>query len=199
VRTAEDLIQAFARTSGDLAAARRLARSFDDLPAGELDAILWTGDQDVRLVSVLILVQQFRSGSVAVQADILDRYLVATHNERLDDAQLIDVSAEHIVGAWFVDRNPNPLFALAKSDVVWDRRVALTAALAFVKRGDAQLPLQLAERLARERGAVVQEALGLLLREVGKRASEDSLRAFLDRHGSKLGSRASSIASEHLG
>jgi hypothetical protein len=196
--TVEDLIHALVRAPEDLGGARRVARSFATLDDGDVDALLWNEPYRPRLVAVLLLVQRFRDGSDTVRHDVLDRYLVAARNERIDSRELVDVSAEHIVGAWYLDRGTGPLFALAKSDVVWERRIALMAVMAWVKRGDADTPLELAGRLVRENGEDVQTALGLVLREVGKRADEAALRTFLDRHASRIGSTALRIATEHL-
>jgi 3-methyladenine DNA glycosylase AlkD len=198
VSSAEEVLRALAATDGGLAAARRVARRFEGLDDGDVDALLWTGDHPVRLVAVLLLVHRFRAGDDRVRADVLDRYLGAVHAERLDSAELVDVSAEHIVGEWYADRNDNPLYAFAKSDVVWERRMVLMATLASVKRGSSATALGIAERLVRERGAVVQEALGLVLREVGKRVSEADLVAFLDAHGDRLGGEARAIATGRL-
>lgn len=90
------------------------------------------------------------------------------------------------------------MFALAKSDVALVRRAAVVATLAFAKQGDAEVPLAVAGRLVRERGEVVQSALGRVLRETGKRASQDALVAFLERQGRFLGRAALETATEHL-
>ncbi|WP_066516425.1 DNA alkylation repair protein [Curtobacterium ammoniigenes] len=196
MRQAEDVIRALARTDGSVAAARRVARQAAALPDPEVDAIIWTGERGLRLVAVLLLVHRFRGGDDTVRSDVLERWQTALHAECLDSADLVDVSAEHILGAWYVDRNPNPLFALAKSDIVWERRAAVRAGQAFVKRGDAATALALAERLVRERGLLVQEPLGVLLREVGKRGPDGALQQFLRAQAGRLGPVAAAMASD---
>ena len=197
--TIEDLFHALVRAPEDLGGARRVARAFGALDDGDVDALLRNEPYRPRLVAVLILVQRFRDGSEAERRDVLDRYLAAARSERIDTRELVDVSAEHIVGAWYLDRGTGPLFALAKSDIVWERRIALLATMAWVKRGDAVTPLEVAGRLVRENGEDVQTALGLVLREVGKRADEEALRRFLDDNAARMGSTSLRIATEHLG
>jgi len=196
--TLAELERAMTAPPGDLAAARRIARRFGDLDAGDVDTLLWTGERKARLVAVLILLQRFRDGSADARASIVEQYLAAARGERLDDRLVVDVSAEHIVGEWYADRSPNPLFALAKSDVVWERRIAVLATLAFVKRGDATTALDLVGRLLRERSEDIQTAVGLVLRETGKRADHDALIAFLDGNAPRLGRTALAIATERL-
>jgi 3-methyladenine DNA glycosylase AlkD len=189
------VLAAFARTSGDLPAARRVARSFSDLDEGERSALLWSEDAGARLVAVLLLVQSMRERS---DPELTDEYLAAAKSERFDDPVLVDLAAEELVGAPLVGGSTGPLFALAKSDVAMVRRIAVVATLAFAKQGDAEVPLAIAGRLVRERNETVQSALGWVLRETGKRASEPALVAFLERSGRFLTPAARATATEHL-
>jgi 3-methyladenine DNA glycosylase AlkD len=182
----------------DLAAARRVARSIGDLDEQTIDELLESEAHGLRLVAVLGLVQRFRSGSETERTRVLERFIDAARAERVDSRELVDLGAEHIVGDWYLDRPRNPMFALAKSDVVWVRRIAVMATLSFVKRGDASTSLDIAGRLVRERGDDVQTALGLVLREVGKRADHDGLLAFLDRYAAGMRPVALAGATEHL-
>ena len=194
-RDAEAVLAALARTSGDVPGARRVARQFADLDAGERSALLWSEDAGARLVAVLLLVQAMRDRP---DAELTDEYLAAAKAERFEDPALVDLAAEELVGAPLVGGSTGPLFALAKSDVAMVRRIAVVATLAFAKQGDAEVPLGIAGRLARERTETVQSAVGWVLRETGKRASEESLVAFLERHGRFLTPAARATATEHL-
>ncbi|WIB60543.1 DNA alkylation repair protein [Curtobacterium sp. MCLR17_007] len=193
--SAEDVLVAFARTPGDVAAARRVARQFADLDEGERSALLWSEDPGARLVAVVLLVQAMRSRA---DPELTDEYLSAARAERIDRAELVDIAAEELVGTPMLGGSTGPLFALAKSDVPWVRRIAVVATLAFVKQGDAEVPLAVIGRLVREKGDVVQSALGWVLREVGKRASEPALVAFLEQQGRFLTPAALATATEHL-
>lgn len=194
-RTAEDVLAAFARTPGDVAAARRVARGFADLDEGERSALLWSEDPGARLLAVVLLVQAMRQRP---DPELTEEYLGAARAERIDRTDLVDIAAEELVGAPMVGGSTGPLFAMAKSDVAWVRRIAVVATLAFVKQGDAEVPLAVVGRLVRERGDTVQSALGWVLREVGKRASEPALVAFLERQGRFLTRDALATATEHL-
>ena len=194
--SAEDVITALARTTGDVAAARRVARRFAALDEGERSALLWSEDAGARLVAVLLLVQAMRARP---DDELTEEYLAAAKAERFDDPVLVDLAAEELVGAPLVAGGyTGPLFALAKSDVAIVRRIAVVATLAFVKQGDADVALGIVGRLVRERGDTVQSAIGWVLREVGKRASEPALVAFLERQGRWLTPVARATATEHL-
>ncbi len=194
--SAEDVLAALARTTGDVAAARRVARRFAALDEGERSALLWSEDAGARLVAVLLLVQAMRQRP---DDELTEEYLGAAKAERFDDPVLVDLAAEELVGAPLVaGGSTGALFALAKSDVAMVRRIAVVATLAFVKQGDADVALGIVGRLVRERGDVVQSAVGWVLREVGKRASEPALVAFLERQGRLLAPSALATATEHL-
>ncbi len=193
--SAEDVLVAFARTPGDVAAARRVARQFADLDAGERSALLWSEDPGARLVAVVLLVHAMRARP---DAELTDEYLAAAKSERFEDTTLVDLAAEELVGTPLVGGSTGPLFALVKSDVAIVRRIAVVATLAFAKQGDAEVPLGIVGRLVRERSDTVQSALGWVLRETGKRASEPALVAFLERQGRFLTPAARATATEHL-
>ncbi|WP_165932468.1 MULTISPECIES: DNA alkylation repair protein [unclassified Curtobacterium] len=192
---AEAVLVAFARTSGDVAAARRVARRFEGLDDGERSALLWSEDDGAKLVAVLLLVQAMRERP---DPELTDEYLSAAKAERFDDPALVDLAAGELVGAPLVGGSTGPLFALVKSDVAMVRRIAVVATLAFAKQGDAEVPLGIAGRLVRERSDTVQSALGWVLRETGKRASEAALVAFLEKSGRFLTPAARHTATEHL-
>ena len=192
---AEAVLAAFARTDGDVAAARRVARQFADLDEGERSALLWSDDPGARLVAVLLLVQAARERR---DPELTEEYLAAAKAERFEDPVLVDLAAEELVGAPLFGGSTGPLFALVKSDVAMVRRIAVVATLAFAKRGDAEVPLAIAGRLVRERTDTVQSALGWVLRETGKRASEAALVTFLERSGRLLTPAALVTATEHL-
>lgn len=146
---------------------------------------------------MLVLEGRYRRGDAVQRGEEFERFLVWLQAELLDGPDLVDGCAEHVVGEQHVGRPPGPLFALAKSDVVWARRTALLAGLALVKHGDADTPLALVERLARERSPIIQEALVRLLHETARRAPEPTA-ALLDRAGARWPAPVREAAAENL-
>ncbi|MDM4762269.1 DNA alkylation repair protein [Galbitalea sp. SE-J8] len=183
----------------DMPAARRIARRFATLDPGDIDALLWSGVHEERMVALLVLVLQFRAASDdPARERIVEQYLTAARLERVNNWDLVDASAEFILGEWLLERPRNALFALAKSDILWERRIAIVATFAFIKAGDGSTTLELAERMLRERTDLIQKAVGWMLREVGKRVSREQLIAFLDAHAAAMGRTTLSYATEHL-
>jgi 3-methyladenine DNA glycosylase AlkD len=99
---------------------------------------------------------------------------------------LVDSSAPGIIGHQLEhgDRAP-PLYQLAASRNLWERRVAILATLWFIRRGDYADTLAIAERLLADEHDLIHKAVGWMLREVGNRAPAAAMR-FLDRHAARM-------------
>jgi len=107
---------------------------------------------------------------------------------RINNWDLVDLSAPNIVGAHLLDKDPALLFTLAESDHLWTRRVAVLASFTFVRAGRFDVTLSLAERLLVEKKdphGLMHKAVGWMLRETGKR-DRRVLEEFLDRHAPEL-------------
>ncbi|VFA99851.1 DNA alkylation repair protein [Nocardia cyriacigeorgica] len=185
-------------------ATRAVAKRFAALPLTEIGALLDSPVHEERLAALIILTNRFASASKprtfdeAARAEMVRFYLDAVRRGRVNNWDLVDVSAERIVGPWLLDKPRDLLFELAGSDSLWERRVALLSTFAFIKAGDASTTFAVAERLLGDRHDLIQKALGWMLREVGKRVDRQLLTDFLDRHAARMGRTALSYATEHL-
>lgn len=185
-------------------ATRAVVRRFADLPLDEVDILLDSAVHEERLAGLLILAARFDRASKArtydqdARAEVVRRYRAAVHRGRVDNWDLVDSSAEYILGRWLLDRPRDELFDLAAAESLWHRRVALLSTFAFIKSGDATTTFALCERLVDDRRDLIQKAVGWMLREVGKRVDRALLTDFLDRHAPAMGRTALSYATEHL-
>ncbi|MFI6167151.1 DNA alkylation repair protein [Nocardia sp. NPDC051052] len=185
-------------------ATRGVAKRFAALPLDEIDALLDSGVHEDRLAGLIILNAMFARASKpktfddAARAEMVDRYLAAVRRGRVNNWDLVDVSAENILGPWLLDKPRDLLFDLAAAASLWERRVALLSTFAFIKSGDATTTFELSEYLLDDRHDLIQKALGWMLREVGKRIDQQQLTGFLDKHAADLGRTALSYATEHL-
>jgi 3-methyladenine DNA glycosylase AlkD len=84
-------------------------------------------------------------------------------------ASLVDSSAPHLVGDYLWGRSRRPLYVLARSATLWERRVAIMASFHFIKQGEFSETLRLAELLLSDEEDLIRKAVGWMLREVGKR------------------------------
>lgn len=172
--------------------ARKVAKRFVDLAEPDLDELLWSEVHEHRMAALLIMTMQ------PLSSRLVDDYLAAAHAERVNNWDLVDASAEYILGRWLLDKPRNKLFSLAKSDLIWERRIAIVSTLHLLRNGDDSTTLELAEKLVREKHDLIQKAVGWLLRETGKRVSREHLIEFLDRNAGRMPRTMLSYATEHL-
>ncbi|NUS45585.1 MAG: DNA alkylation repair protein [Mycobacteriaceae bacterium] len=183
-------------------ATRAVAKRFAELPLGQIAELLDSEVHEHRLAGLVILNARFakaaKASDTAAQQEMVWWYLDAVRRGRVNNWDLVDASAEHIVGPWLLDRPRDLLFELAAGESVWERRVAVLSTFAFIKAGDPSTTLALCEELSGDRTDLIQKAVGWMLREVGKRVDRSVLLAFLDTHAAALGRTALSYATEHL-
>ncbi|MEV6428685.1 DNA alkylation repair protein [Nocardia sp. NPDC051463] len=183
---------------------RSIAKRFATLPLTEIDDLLDSPVHEHRLAALVILNGRFAAASKPrtfddkARAAIVELYLAAVRRGRVNNWDLVDVSAENIIGPWLLDKPRDLLFELAEAESLWERRVALLSSFAFIKAGDATTTFELSERLLGDRRDLIQKALGWMLREVGKRIDEQLLTDFLDKHAPEMGRTALSYAVERL-
>ena len=148
-------------------ALRKLAKQHRDLPQAEVLKLLRSGYHEDRLLALLILVLQFGKGDDAEQKRIYDAYL--DHTDYVNGWDLVDSSAQHIVGEWLMTRSRKPLYRLARSKSLWERRIAIMATFQFIKQNDFDDTLALADLLLHDEHDLMHKAVGWMLREVGNR------------------------------
>ena len=91
------------------------------------------------------------------------------------------MSAPQLVGGYLADRSRKPLYRLARSSWLWERRISILATLHFIRLGEFADTLKIAEMLLGDREDLIHKAVGWMLREVGK-CDVAALEGFLDRH-----------------
>lgn len=175
---------------------REIAKRFGELPLGEIDVLLDSAVHEHRLAGLIILNAR---AAKATDARCVELYLAAVRRGRVNNWDLVDSSAEYVLGEYLLDRPRDVLFDLAASPMLWERRVGVLASFAFIKRGDAGTTLELARLLLRDREDLMHKAVGWMLREVGKRVDEKLLLDFLDEHAAEMPRTMLSYAVEKLG
>lgn len=163
---------------------RALLRELGKVEVRTLAELLRSPVHEERLFALIGLVQHFARADEPERAAIYRLYLASTR--RIDNWDLVDVSAPDVVGVWLADRSRAPLYRLARSKSVWERRIAILATFHFIKRGEARDTLAIAERLLGDPHDLIHKACGWMLREVGKRVSLPALEGFLDKHATRM-------------
>lgn len=162
-----------------LPAIRALARESRDLPLDEIGRLLASPWHEARLLALVILADAYAKADPVRQRAIYRLYISST--DRINNWDLVDVSAPRIVGAHLFARSRAPLARLAKSTSLWERRIAILATLYFITRGEVEDTLAIARTLLDDRHDLIHKAVGWMLREVGKR-NRGALEGFLHRY-----------------
>lgn len=162
---------------------RALAREHQDLPLKQITILLKSPWHEERVLALLILVRQYARGTLDQRQRIYRAYLA--HTRHINNWDLVDCSAEHIVGAHLSNGGSATLVTLARSDNLWRRRIAVMATYYDIKRGAFRETLKLARLLLDDEHDLIHKAMGWMLREVGKR-DRDALEAFLKRHADRM-------------
>ena len=156
---------------------RRLSREYQQIPLEHVVSLLQSAYHEDRLLALFILVLKYGKANEDMRGIIYSLYLGNT--AFINNWDLVDASAEHVVGAYVSDKSREPLYKLASSRILWERRIAILATFYFIKRGSFDETLKIAEILLTDKEDLIHKAVGWMLREVGKRdiQCEDS---FLD-------------------
>lgn len=160
-------------------ATRKVARMFRAMPLADAQTLLTSEIHEERLLALLILIGLYQRGTADQKQAVFDLYLVSTRH--INNWDLVDVSAEHVVGAHLWDKNRDPLINLARSADLWERRIAVMATFHFIKKHQFDDTLKIAEMLLSDSHDLIHKAVGWMLREIGKRDSEVE-EEFLQRH-----------------
>jgi 3-methyladenine DNA glycosylase AlkD len=174
---------------------RRLVREYQGVPLAEARRLLSSPWHEVRLLALLILVGRYRQGTAAERNAIYRLYLRSTR--RINNWDLVDCSAEHIVGPHLPRGRRGSLRRLATSSLVWERRIAILATFCYIKRGEYADTLAVARLLLADRHDLIHKATGWMLREVGKRDAA-VLERFLRRYGPRMPRTAMRYAIERF-
>jgi 3-methyladenine DNA glycosylase AlkD len=158
---------------------RKLAKECQNLPLREVLRFLRSSVHEERLLALLILAGAYAQGDESAKKRVYEIYL--NNTKSINNWDLVDVSAPHIVGAYLFDQSKRPLFRLAKSKNLWKRRISMMATLYFIRHNRFAETLKISRMLLADQEDLIHKAVGWMLREVGKRdpqAEED----FLKKH-----------------
>jgi 3-methyladenine DNA glycosylase AlkD len=163
---------------------RALVKEFwRDTPWDAVPELLASRVHEVRSAGLAIWVKRFEKGAEDEREAIYKSYLA--HAARINNWDLVDISAPGIVGAHLLERPRDILRKLAMSPLLWERRIAIIATLTFIRKGDFADTLAIAELLQPDREDLIHKATGWMLREVGKKDGA-ALEAFLTKHAAVL-------------
>ncbi len=147
-----------------------------------LDKLFESPWHEERLLAALILVNLFNASKDPIQQEEwVDYYLDQVSNNRVNNWDLVDLSAHKILGKFLLKRERTVLYKLYSTNHLWSQRVAIMSTLAFIKKDDFKDIFELAELALPHKHDLIHKVSGWMLREMGKR-DQDALIEFLDIH-----------------
>ena len=162
---------------------RKLVKEYPDLTISQITSLLRSKHHEERLLALLMLVAHYNKAGDDDKRRIYDLYLANTGF--INNWDLVDSSAEHIVGAYLWARDKAPIYALARSEILWERRISIMSTYHFIKKHEFRDALRISKILLKDGEDLIHKAVGWMLREIGNRdvTKEES---FLKAHYQKM-------------
>lgn len=163
---------------------REIAKDYVHLDLKEISKLLENKYHEIRLAGLLILVKKYQKAKEGEQKEIFNFYL--KNYKHINNWDLVDLSAYHIVGDYLINKDKKILEKLARSKNLWQKRIAVVSTFAFIRKGEHLPTFKIVEILIKDKNDLIHKACGWMLREVGKRVSEEELKKLLDKWGTKM-------------
>ena len=146
---------------------RKLSRAYRDIPLEATEILLNSPIHEERVLALLILVLKYAGSDAGEQKRIYTLYLKNTRF--VNNWDLVDASAHYIVGPFLMDKSKKPLYRLATSKSIWERRIAIMSTFHYIRQNIYSETLKIADTLISDKEDLIHKAVGWMLREIGKR------------------------------
>lgn len=143
---------------------RKLVSTFSKVSLEEVTKLLQSEYHEDRMLALFLMIDKFNKGQ---QESVYRSYM--TNRAYINNWDLVDFSAPYIVGAYLYQRDRSPLYELAKSSLLWDRRISIVSTFYFIRKNDFSDTLQIIKMLLHDKEDLIHKAMGWMLREIGKR------------------------------
>ena len=159
---------------------RKLAKKYLTLDEEEIIKLLRSKIHEERMIALFILTSWFEKGDPQKKKRIYDLYL--SNTAYINNWDLVDLTADKIVGSFLLDKPRDILYELAISPSLWERRIAVMATFNFIKNGQHEDTIKLSVMLLEDKHDLIHKASGWMLREIGKKCSMEILTDFLKKY-----------------
>jgi 3-methyladenine DNA glycosylase AlkD len=184
---------------GTVPQTRSVASTFKKLELAEVQKLFNSPFHEARLCASIILNLQFKAAkSPQERKKIFDFYLKQVRAERINNWDIVDVSAPWM-GVYLLEvEDPIPLLIkFSKSKSLWQRRVSIILTFALIRAGELEPTIIISEALLKDKEDLIHKAVGWMLREMGKK-DVLLLRGFLKQHSHEMPRTMLRYAIEHL-
>jgi len=162
---------------------RSIAKEYLGASLSTLHALLQSPYHECRFCALVLLIHQFRKAPLEAREPFFRFYL--EHTNRINNWDLVDVSAPAIVGEYLFDQPRTLLYELAASTNLWEQRIAMVATLYFIRHYQLDDTFKLARLLLHHPHDLMHKAVGWMLREAGKKELEP-LVVFLEKYAAEM-------------
>ena len=146
---------------------RKKAKEFRNTPLPEILCLLRSVFHEERLMALYMLVEKYNKGATRDREEIYRLYMKNIDN--INNWDLVDSSAGHIVGVYLADKDKQPIYHMAKSKNIWERRIAIISTFPMIRAHNFKTTLEVSRLLLKDDQDLIHKAVGWMLREVGKR------------------------------
>jgi 3-methyladenine DNA glycosylase AlkD len=146
---------------------RKIARQFIDLDLTDLQKLLDSKIHEDRLIALLIIVGRYEKSDEKDKERIFKFYI--KNSKKVNNWDLVDLSAHKIIGAHLLERENEALFKFAGSKNLWERRISIISTYTFIKNNKFDTTLKISDILLNDEQDLIHKAVGWMLREIGKR------------------------------
>jgi 3-methyladenine DNA glycosylase AlkD len=148
---------------------RLVAKQYKKLDLDSVESLLRSEIHEYRMIALIIMVNRFNLKNIGIknQEDIFNLYV--KNKDRINNWDLVGISAPHIIGGFLFDRDRNILYNFSKSTILWDRRIAILSTFYFIRKNDFNDCLKISKILLHDKEDLIHKAVGWMLREIGKR------------------------------
>ena len=163
---------------------RKVAQRYAGLTLPEIQTLLNSKIHEHRLTALFILTDKYQKSGEQEKKKIFELYL--KNKKNINNWDLIDLSAPKIVGNYLLDKKRDILYRLAKSKSLWEKRMSILATFEFIANNEYKDTLAISEILLNGKHDLIHKGVGWMLREVGKRVSQEKEEEFLNKHYKKM-------------
>jgi 3-methyladenine DNA glycosylase AlkD len=160
---------------------RRIAKEYKESDFNQIRTLLNSEIHEERLCGAIILVEKFKNSDN--KKEIFDFYI--KNIKGINNWDIVDLSSPNIVGEYLKEIDKEILYKLAKSDSVWERRIAIVSTYAFIRDNKFEDVIRLSEILIKDKHDLIHKASGWMLREMGKR-NKEILIEFLEKNSKNM-------------
>ncbi|MCD4693855.1 DNA alkylation repair protein [bacterium] len=146
---------------------RQIAKKYKKINFKDLEKLLNTNLHEYRFIALVLLIDKYKKGDNIEKKGVYDFYIKNLKN--INNWDLVDISAPHIVGNYLEDKDRAILYKLVNSKNLWFRRVAIISTFSFIRNNDFKDCLKITEILLNDEEDLIHKAVGWMLREIGNR------------------------------